>query len=94
MDEHILKELIKVNKYLEQIDWKLWSFYDAFFNKGMINQLKPAQESNTKPEPVTETSQVEKPMATNSAKVSAPESTAPAKKPIINVPKYPSIEEL
>ena len=40
MDEHILKELIKVNKYLEQIDWKLWSFYDAFFNKGMINQLK------------------------------------------------------
>ena len=31
MDEQILKELKRMNNFLEAIDWKLWNFHNKFF---------------------------------------------------------------
>ena len=89
MDEEILKELQKMNKFLEQIDWKLWNFYDSAFNNAS-SAVSAASVLSTKTLVKTEASNPFN-ASTNAATVTTNAATV---KPVISVPKYPSIEEL
>lgn len=81
MDDKILRELQKMNKFLEAIDWKLWNFYEhSFKNTNPDSSEDITSELTSEPEEI--------PVQTVS------ETRQQITKTVISVPKYPSIEEL
>lgn len=82
MDLELIKEVKRMNSFLEAIDWKLWEIY-----KKMSGTT--ASTPGSQPEA---TAAVVSPAPVPVPEVSAPETT-PVITPVIPVPSYPNIEK-
>jgi hypothetical protein len=85
MEQDLIKEVKKMNNFLEAIDWKLWEIYKKM---GADEHAKNAPAASlTDPE---STAQVAGPIAITVPVVTEP---APVVAPVILVPAYPNIEK-
>ena len=77
-----LKELKKMNGFLEAIDWKLWNLHKKYAEGGNVVVAKEPEEVEI-PVTITATTATTKPSSVaSSADVAVP-----------TIPKYPSIEK-
>jgi hypothetical protein len=80
MQEELVKEVKKMNSFLEAIDWKLWEIYKKMGADGSVHATTAPSPAQV---PAAQTEQVLAP-------VIAP---TPVVAPVVPVPSYPNIEK-
>lgn len=84
MEQDLIKEVKKMNHFLEAIDWKLWEIY---------KKLGADDNATNAPPVIKETESMEQVASPVNITVPAISEPAPDVAPVVLVPAYPNIEK-